>query len=64
MSLMDSFYQRIELCFVFTKVINDEIVDRFIRKDIGNKSTEDLTAISGIIKKILLPRNHNCTTCT
>ena len=65
MSLMDSIYRRSETIFVITKNMKDELGNRFNKFLFGIKSTEDLTAISGIFKKfICLPRNYNCVTST
>ena len=44
--------------------MKDELVDRFIRKQFGNENTEVLTANSGILKTIFLPRENSCTAST
>ena len=47
---MDSINPKIERGFIFREKVNDEVVNSFNSKLLGNRNTDDLTAISGILK--------------
>ena len=47
---MGSICQKIETGFVFAKVMNDKVVERFNRKPFLSKNTEILTTKSGNLK--------------